>query len=53
MFEIEALKAKKLPELQEIAEKIGVPKFRQLKKLDLVYLRVLLKAIARSTQYSN
>ncbi len=37
MFEIEALKAKKLPELQEIAEKIGVPKYRQLKKLDLVY----------------
>ena len=37
MFEIEALKEKKLPELQEIAEKIGVPKFRQLKKLDLVY----------------
>ena len=37
MLEIEALKAKKLPELQEIAEKIGVPKFRQLKKLDLVY----------------
>ncbi len=37
MFEIEALKEKKLPELQEIAEKIGVPKYRQLKKLDLVY----------------
>ena len=37
MFEIETLKQKKLPELQEIAAKIGVPKFRQLKKLDLVY----------------
>ena len=37
MFEIESLKLKKLPELQEIAEKIGVPKYRQLKKLDLVY----------------
>ncbi len=37
MFEIETLKQKKLPELQEIAEKIGVPKYRQLKKLDLVY----------------
>jgi len=37
MFEIESLKQKKLPELQEIAGKIGVPKFRQLKKLDLVY----------------
>jgi len=37
MFEIESLKQKKLPELLEIAEKIGVPKFRKLKKLDLVY----------------
>jgi len=37
MFEIDELKKKKLLELQEIAEKIGVPKFRQLKKLDLVY----------------
>ena len=37
MFEIESLKEKKLPELQEIAEKIGVPKYKQLKKLDLVY----------------
>jgi len=37
MFEIEELKEKKLLELQEIAQKIGVPKFRQLKKLDLVY----------------
>ena len=37
MFEIDGLKKKKLLELQEIAEKIGVPKFRQLKKLDLVY----------------
>jgi len=37
MFEIESLKQKKLLELQEIAEKIDVPKYRQLKKLDLVY----------------
>lgn len=37
MFEIDELKEKKLLELQEIAQKIGVPKFRQLKKLDLVY----------------
>ena len=37
MFEIESLKQKKLPELQEIAENIGVPKYKQLKKLDLVY----------------
>jgi len=37
MFEIESLKEKKLPELQDIAEKLGVKKYGQLKKLDLVY----------------
>ncbi len=37
MFDISELKAKKLPELQEIAKGINVPKYRSLKKLDLVY----------------
>nr|WP_299342021.1 transcription termination factor Rho [Allomuricauda sp.] len=37
MFEISDLKAKKLPELQEIAKGLKVPKFKSLKKLDLVY----------------
>ena len=37
MFEISELKAKKLPELQEIAKTLNVPKFRTQKKLDLVY----------------
>ena len=37
MFEISELKVKKLPELQELAKALGVPKFRSLKKLDLVY----------------
>ena len=37
MFEISDLKAKKLPELQEIAKGLNVPKYRTLKKLDLVY----------------
>ncbi|WP_417238040.1 transcription termination factor Rho [Bizionia sp.] len=37
MFEISQLKAMKLPELQEIAQKLNVPKYRSLKKLDLVY----------------
>lgn len=37
MFEISDLKEQKLPELQEIAKKLGVPKFRSLKKLELVY----------------
>ena len=37
MFEISELKAKKLPELQDIAKSLNVPKFRTQKKLDLVY----------------
>ncbi|MEM9143607.1 MAG: Rho termination factor N-terminal domain-containing protein, partial [Bacteroidota bacterium] len=37
MFEISDLKTKKLPELQEIAKGLSVPKFKTLKKLDLVY----------------
>ena len=37
MFDISELKAKKLPELQGLAKELGVPKFRSLKKLDLVY----------------
>ena len=37
MFEISKLKELKLPELQEIAEKLSISKFKSLKKLDLVY----------------
>lgn len=37
MLEISDLKAKKLPELQELAKLLEVPKFKSLKKLDLVY----------------
>ncbi len=37
MFEISELKKKKLPELQEIAKELNVPKYRTQKKLDLVY----------------
>ncbi|KJD35675.1 transcription termination factor Rho [Tamlana sedimentorum] len=37
MFEISQLKEKKLTELQEIAKKLSIPKYRALKKLDLVY----------------
>ncbi|UCD61455.1 MAG: transcription termination factor Rho [Flavobacteriaceae bacterium] len=37
MFEISDLKAKKLPELQDIAKELSVPKYKTLKKLDLVY----------------
>ena len=37
MFEISELKEKKLSDLQEIAQQLNVPKFRALKKMDLVY----------------
>ncbi len=37
MFQIADLKSKKLPELQEIAQELNVPKFRTMRKLDLVY----------------
>ena len=37
MFEISQLKEKKLSELQDIAKELNVPKYRTLKKLDLVY----------------
>ena len=37
MFEISELKALKLPELQDIAKDLNVPKYRTMKKLDLVY----------------
>ena len=37
MYEIETLKSKLLPELQDIAKKIGLKRAAGLKKLDLVY----------------
>src|SRR5699024_8007159 len=37
MFEISELKSKRLPELQELAKTLGIPKFRSYRKLDLVY----------------
>ncbi len=37
MFEISDLKSKKLPELQEIAKDLKVPKYKTQKKEDLVY----------------
>ena len=37
MSEISNLKAKKLPELQEIAKGLNIPKYKSIKKLDLVY----------------
>ena len=37
MFDISELKAKKLPELQDIAKGLSIPKFKTIKKLDLIY----------------
>ena len=37
MYEIATLKTKKLPELQDIAKKIGIKGLAGLKKLDLIY----------------
>jgi transcription termination factor Rho len=37
MYELATLKTKKLPELQQIAKKIGVKRIAGLKKLDLIY----------------
>jgi len=37
MLDISALKGKKLTDLQEIAKTLNVSKYRQLKKLDLIY----------------
>src|SRR5699024_9145165 len=37
MLEISELKAKKLPELQDIAKSLNVPKVRSFRKLDLIY----------------
>ncbi|MFH6602102.1 transcription termination factor Rho [Maribacter algicola] len=54
MFEISDLKSKKLPELQEIAKELNVPKYKTQKKLDLVYQILDLqaanpKAVAEAT----
>jgi transcription termination factor Rho len=37
MYEIATLKTKKLPELQDIAKKIGIKGIAGLKKIDLIY----------------
>ena len=38
MYEIAALKSKKLPELQEIAKAVGVKRITGQKKLDLIWI---------------
>ena len=45
MYDILELKTKLLPELQEIAKKLNVNKYRTLKKIDLIYQILDLQAI--------
>ena len=52
MFEISKLKELKLPELQEIAQKLSISKFKSLKKLDLVY-KILDHQADNPTEDSN
>ncbi len=47
MFDISELKAKKLPELQEIAKKLNIPKFKLLKKTDLANQIIDLLGVAQ------
>ncbi len=51
MFEISQLKDKKLADLQEIAKALKIPKYRTIKKLDLVYK--ILDTQAESVEAEN
>lgn len=53
MHDITELKEKKLPELQEIAEKLNVPKFKRLNKLDLIYQILDVQATTTAKTVSN
>ncbi len=53
MHDITELKEKKLPELQEIAEKLNVPKFKRLNKLDLIYQILDVQATTTAKAVSN
>jgi transcription termination factor Rho len=46
MYDILELKSKLLPELQDIAKGLNVPKFRSLKKMDLIYQILDVQAIS-------
>ena len=49
MYDILELKGKLLPELQGIAKELNVPKFRALKKMDLIYQILDVQAISPKT----
>ena len=37
MYDILELKSKLLPDLQDVAKNLNIPKYRTLKKMDLIY----------------
>ena len=45
MYDILELKSKLLPALQDIAKNLNVPKYRSLKKMDLIYQILDVQAI--------
>ena len=45
MYDILELKSKLLPALQDIAKELNVPKYRTLKKMDLIYQILDVQAI--------
>jgi len=53
MLDISALKGKKLADLQEIAKTLNVPKYKQLKKLDLIYQILDIQAAAPKATVPN
>ncbi len=53
MYDILELKGKLLPELQEIAKNLNVPKFRSLKKMELIYQILDLQALIPKSVKAN
>ena len=53
MLEIAELKSKKLPELQEMARELKIPKYRTIKKLDLIYKILDLQATRSPAAVTN
>lgn len=53
MFDITDLKSMKLPELQEIAQKMKVPKFRSFNKGDLIYQILDFQALSPVPEKEN
>ena len=50
MYDILELKSKLLPALQDIAKNLNVPKYRSLKKMDLIYQILTFKPLILAQQ---